>query len=201
MSSNHWPHPDMPDRDEHDPDRVAFLIPGHGYSAERPLLHFAAAVFAKHGWTTQNVWWSERPPARDGDDLVTWFRRLREFTLRQITPILDAEPAPKIALVGKSLGTFAASPAADRGLPGIWLTPVLRDSGLPADLHRATAPFLLVGSAADRSWDGSVARGMNGPLYETEDADHGLEIAGDPVRSAEILREVTSAMDDFVARL
>jgi hypothetical protein len=180
---------------------IAVLIPGHGYTTERPLLHFAAAVFRAHGWETHEVRWPEPPPARDGQELTAWFDQLRAFTIAQVTPILDRMTAPRIALAGKSMGAFAAALAADRGLPGIWLTPVLPDSPLPADLRRATAPFLLAGATVDRSWDPVIARSFGAPVYEAEGADHGMEIDGDPVRSAGILREVTIAMDEFVGEL
>ena len=93
------------------------------------------------------------------------------------------------------------APAADRGLPGIWLTPVLRDSPLPADLRRAAAPFLLVGGTADPSWDPEIARGFRQPVFEAHNADHAMETADDPANSAEILRRVTVAMDRFVTTL
>ena len=61
-----------------------FLIPGHGYTTERPLLHFAAAVFARHGWDIREVRWPEPPPARDGDDFPAWFERLLAFDPKQV---------------------------------------------------------------------------------------------------------------------
>jgi hypothetical protein len=99
------------------------------------------------------------------------------------------------------MGAFAAALAAERGLPGVWLTPVLRDSEVPNDLRRSTAPFLLVGSTLDPSWDAEVARSLGRPFYEAEDADHSMETDDDPVNSVEILRHATIAMDEFVARL
>jgi hypothetical protein len=78
---------------------------------------------------------------------------------------------------------------------------LLRDSELGADLRRCTAPYLLVGSNADRSWDGDLARALGGPVHEADGADHGMETADDPVNSAEILRRTTIAMDEFVASL
>ncbi|BEL05409.1 hypothetical protein Q0Z83_036000 [Actinoplanes sichuanensis] len=201
MTDIYWPRPSLPDRLERDPGRVAFLIPGGGYSTERPLLHFARAVFMRHGWTTQAVWWPQHPPQREGQDLRAWFTQLRSFVNEHVSQALSAEAAPKIALVGKSMGAFAASLAADRGLPGIWLTPVLRDSEVPDDLRRSAAPFLLVGGTADPSWDTGVARSFGQPFYEAHNADHGLETAEDPVNSADILRRVTIAMDEFVSHL
>ncbi len=201
MTETYWPRASEPDRVARDPDRVAFLIPGRGYSVERPLLHFARAVFMRHGWTTQEVWWPERPPQREGRDLHLWSAQLRSLVHAHMRQVLSVETAPKIALVGKSMGAFAAALAADRGLPGIWLTPVLRDSEMADDLRRSTAPFLLVGGTADPSWDRELVRSLGRPFHEAEGADHGMETDDDPVNSAEILRRTTIAMDEFVARL
>ena len=201
MTESYWPRPTRPDRVAQDPDRVALLIPGVQYSAEQPLLHFARAVFRRHGWTTETVWWPERPPQREGQDLASWFVQQRSFVHRHLSRALDAETAPTIALAGKSMGAFAAALAADRSLPGIWLTPILNDTEVPDDLRRTTAPFLLVGATADPSWNSELARSLGQPVYEAEGADHGMETDDDPVNSAEILRRTTIAMDEFVARL
>jgi hypothetical protein len=180
---------------------LVLLIPGHAYSAERPLLHFAGAVFAHHGWSTREIRWPAPPPAREGDELPVWFARQRTFVHAHLGQVLESETNPRIALVGKSMGAWAAGLAADRGLPAIWLTPILRDTDLAADLRRSPAPFLLVGGTADPSWDPSIARDLGRPFHEAENADHGLETADDPVNSAEILRRVTIAMDAFVSTL
>jgi hypothetical protein len=201
VQGNEKPRLWQPDRVERDLGRVALLIPGNGYSVERPLLHFARAVFMRYGWTTQEVWWPERPPQRKGQDLHVWFAQLRSFVHAHVSQILGAETAPKITLAGKSMGAFAAGLAADRGLPGIWLTPVLRDSEVASNLRRSTAPFLLVGGTADPSWDPELARSFGQPFYEADNADHGMETDDDPVNSAEILRHTTIAMDAFVRRL
>ena len=54
-----------------------------------------------------------------------------------------------MVLIGKSLGTYAAALAAERGLPAIWLTPLLTSDWVVDGLRRSTAPFLLVGGTAD----------------------------------------------------
>jgi pimeloyl-ACP methyl ester carboxylesterase len=197
MPGHIWPRPWLPDRIEGDPDRLALLIPGNGYSPERPLLHFARAVFMKHGWTTQELWWPERPPRPEPSQMAM----MREFAVRHVAAALERESAPKIALVGKSMGTFAAGIAADRGLPAVWLTPVLQYADSVADLRRATAPFLLVGGTGDRGWIPETARGFGQPVCEIEGADHGMETDDDPVNSALILHQITIAIDRFVSKL
>ncbi|MFI1994136.1 alpha/beta hydrolase [Actinoplanes sp. NPDC020271] len=179
---------------------VALLIPGGDYSAERPLLHFAGEVFAKHGWRTRAVRWPSLLPPR-GDDFALWNRQLRSYVHQYLSQLLGGEPDRRVALAGKSMGCFAAALAADRGLPAVWLTPVLRDSELPGDLQRATAPFLLLGGTADPTWAPAIARGLGRPFFEAANADHRLAIPGDPVRSVEVLRQATAAMDSFVSAL
>jgi hypothetical protein len=63
-------------RVERDPNRVALLVPALNYSPDRPLPHFARAVFARRGWTTQDLPWRDRPPQRDGQDLTVGFRSI-----------------------------------------------------------------------------------------------------------------------------
>jgi pimeloyl-ACP methyl ester carboxylesterase len=126
---------------------------------------------------------------------------LRSLVHAHVGQILERETAPTIALVGKSMGALAATLAADRSLPGIWLTPVLRDSELVGDLRRTAAPFLLVGGTADRGWDPELARSFGQPFYEVPGANHGMEVDDEPVTSAEIIRDVTIAMDAFVRAL
>lgn len=172
---------------------VALLLPGLSYSHERPLLSAARTVFTRHGWSTRDIRWPGRPPEREGQELHVWFARLQSFVHAHVGRVLDEETEPRIALVGKSMGAFAAARAAERGLPAIWLTPVLRDSPLPADLRRATAPFLLVGGTADPAWDPEVARGFGQPVYEAENADHSMETPG-----RDLLPEIIAAMEAFV---
>ncbi|GAA3581950.1 hypothetical protein GCM10022419_074380 [Nonomuraea rosea] len=180
-------------RHEGDPGRVAVLLPGQGYTAARPLLHFARAVLVQHGWSVQEIWW-DAPIGPSVEDREKW-------VVDQARQALDAEDAGRVLLVGKSLSTFAAPLAADRGLPAIWLTPLIALGGVLEGLRRSEAPTLLVGGTGDRSWDGDVVRTLDHPYVEIPDADHGLEIHGDAVGSVQILKDVTAAMSGFVAGL
>jgi len=183
----------LPERLDGDPLRVALLVPGGGYTPDRPLLHFARAVLRKHGWTTQELWWPTRPPPVEGE----W----PDWVNAQVADMLDRESADSLLLVGKSLGTMAATTAADRELPAIWLTPLLHQPWLAGELRRTTAPTLLVGGTADHSWIPSLARELPHPYLELTGADHGLETDDDPVNSADLLKQITAALDEFVAGL
>jgi acetyl esterase/lipase len=110
-------------------------------------------------------------------------------------------------VVGKSLGTHALPLAVERGLGGIWLTPLLRDQDQGA-LRRASAPTLVVGGTADPFWDhgvatelaasswSSVAEGRQ--IIELPGVDHSLEVPGDPRASVAVLGELTDTIARFL---
>ncbi|MEU3558566.1 alpha/beta hydrolase [Kitasatospora sp. NPDC006786] len=178
------------------PDRVALVLPGVGYTPARPLLHFARAVLLRHGWTVQELWWQLPDGFREfePEERIAWVER-------QAVRAVDAEHGACRLVVGKSLGSFAASVAADRGLPAAWLTPVLTVDHVVRALHRTGAPTLLVGGAADRLWSRPTADATGHEVLELPAADHGLELPDDPVGSIDALRQVTSRLGRFVAAL
>ncbi|MDI1465649.1 alpha/beta hydrolase [Catellatospora sp. KI3] len=176
-----------------DPDRVAIVLPGGGYTPDMPLLYYATAVLAKHGWTVQELRW--QPPAdRFSMDRTAW-------VLAQAEPVLAAETAPRRLLVGKSLGTFAAPLAVALGLPAIWLTPILSEPDIAAALAATTAATLLIGGGADASWEPEVAARLSAQQLVLPGADHALEHPDDPLTSVRDLARVTARMDEFLSTL
>ncbi|MGH3730857.1 MAG: alpha/beta hydrolase [Micromonosporaceae bacterium] len=164
-----------------------------GYTPARPLLHFTRAVFARSGWSVQEIWWNATG-GLDGGQLADW-------VMSEARRAVDVEKADRIVLVGKSLGTFATGLAAERSLPGIWLTPLLTQARVVDALSRAGAPTLLIGGSADPAWDGDLASKLGHPYLEIANADHGMEIEDDPAESVKILGQVTATVSDFVAGL
>ena len=173
-----------------DPGRVAIILPGVRYTPAAPLLHYARAVLLARGWTVQEIWWGDAPS-----------QGREEWVGEHASTALAWENAEELLLVGKSLGTLAAPVAAERGLPAVWLTPLLTEPAVVDALTRASRPRLLVGGTADPLWHAAAARRTGAELLEVPGADHGMEVDSDPVRSVEILREVTVAMERFVGGL
>jgi pimeloyl-ACP methyl ester carboxylesterase len=160
------------------------VVPGRLFGPFAPLLMYASLVFEARGGTIAPVSWA---PTDDADG--TWVRA-------QVLPAVDRHRATLI--VGKSLGTNAATIAAERDLPGIWLTPLLLDDVVLGALRSATAPQLLIGGTADKLWDGAVARELSPHVLEVEGADHGMLMPGEPLaRSAEVLGQVATAVEHF----
>ena len=168
-------------------DRRAVLIPGRGYDTRAPLFAYVGEALRRAGFDVHGISW-QAPPESGPAQTIGW-------VTEQVTPAL-AERTD--LLVGKSLGTLAAPLAADRGLPAVWLTPLLTRPEVVAALDRADAPFLLVGGTADRLWDGAVARRLTPHLLEIPDADHSMMLPGPLAASAAVLGRVCTAVEEFV---
>src|ERR1700733_12117345 len=147
----------------------AVVFPGGTSAPPGPLLWYASEIARRRGATVHRHAWSETP-------WVPWEQFLEQVS-GEIAGVLDAVGGTPL-LIGKSRGTVAATAAADRSLPAVWLTPLLTDDRVVAALGRASAPFLLVGGVADEWWDGAAARRLSPYVLEVAGADHSMAVPG-----------------------
>jgi hypothetical protein len=170
-----------------DPDRVATVLPGHGYTGDAPLLHFTRLLLRTRGWSVRTVRWVTPPaPAQ---------------LLGPARNLLDAGPARRHLVVAKSLSTWLLPSAVERGLPGVWLTPLLREAQVLRAAGAAVAPTLLVGGSLDPTWDPDAAAASGQRTLEVAGADHSLEVAGDVAASLDALWQVVTGIADFLEAL
>lgn len=175
------------------------MVPGRLYSPHGPLLAYAAKAAAARGAHVRHTHW--RAPARLGPGGDATSDERMEWVAGQVAPALDevTVPAGRPLLIGKSLGSCAAELAVERGLPAVWLTPLLRDRGVLTALGAATAPVLLIGGTADRlAWRGDRARSLTPHVVEVADADHDLCVPGPLAASATVLGLVATAVERFL---
>jgi hypothetical protein len=175
---------------EGDPARCAVILPGVAYFSQAPLLWFAREAATAQGWSALEL--SERAPP--GQEPFAWMRDRAERTL-------DTAGAETVAVIGKSLASAAAPLVAERGLPAVWLTPLLVRPEVVESLGASRAPALLVGSRADPTWaDGELPSGDSIELLELQGLDHSLQVEGDPGASLDVLRQVTERIGAFLER-
>jgi hypothetical protein len=176
---------------EGDPDRCVVLLPGVRYFSQAPLLWFAREAAQARGWSVLEL--SERAPA--DEEPFAWMRDRAQRAL-------GATEASSVAMLGKSLGSAAAGLAAERGLPAVWLTPLLVRPDVAQAFAATSAPTLLVGSPADQTWGGGeVADNEALEVMELDGLDHSLQVEGDPMASLDALRRVTERIGAFLGRL
>ncbi|GAA5122597.1 alpha/beta hydrolase family protein [Pseudonocardia adelaidensis] len=168
----------------------AVVVPGGKFGPAAGMLLYAGSVAETRGATVHRHWWSREPPDPFEPGIESWVRA-------EVAGLLDGVGGHPL-VIAKSLGTNAAALAAERGLPAVWLTPVLTVPWIAAAMGRATAPFLLVGGTADALWDGGLARRLSPHVLEVEGAGHGMEVPG-PVRDAiAVLGRVVGEMEEFL---
>lgn len=157
-------------------------------------MYYSGMLVERRGATVHRHDWSPDAPSLP-DSADETIERWVCAEVGRVLSGIDGRPL----IVGKSLGTYAALLAAERSLPAVWLTPLLRYS--PATVtafRRTTAPFLLIGGTADSAWDGDVAKQLTPHVLEVPGADHGMEVAGPATASIEVLRQVAVAIDEFL---
>jgi pimeloyl-ACP methyl ester carboxylesterase len=168
----------------------AVVVPGGKFGPAAGLLMYAGAVATRRGATVHRHSWTQEPPDPFQAAAESW-------VCAEVSHVLDAVGGSPL-LVAKSLGTYAAALAVERGTPAVWLTPVLTVPWVSAALSRATAPFLIVGGTADAMWDGALARRLSPHLLEIEGADHGMFVPGPLTDSIAVLGRVVAEIDGFL---
>jgi hypothetical protein len=176
---------------EGDATRCVVLLPGVRYFSQAPLLWFAREAAQARGWSVLEL--SERAPA--DREPFEWMRERAERAVEEAS-------AEATVVVGKSLASAAAPLASERGLPAIWLTPLLVRPEVVEALAAARAPTLAIGSPADPSWgNGTVPEADALEIVELEGLDHSLQVEGDPLASIDVLRQVTDRIGAFLGAL
>lgn len=172
-------------------ERRVVLLPGAWYPTRAPLLWFAREAAVAQGYGVLEV--LDLPPA--GEDPFAWVRD-------RATRALGHEPSRLDVVVGKSLSSDVADLAAERGLPAVWLTPLLDRPGVVAALARTGRPTLLVGSTGDPTWrPEALAPNVMLDVLELEGLDHALQLPGDPQHSLKTLQKVAKRVERFLGAL
>jgi hypothetical protein len=175
-----------------DPTRTVVLLPGAGHTVFAPLLWFAREVAQAQGWAVLQVSdsWDRSVEAEQ------WVEDRLYAALAYVGDVAN------LILITKSLSSLALPAAVERGIAGVWLTPLLGQDSVRAALPAVQTPRLVVGATADPTRDSQFVSGLaNVDVVEIEGSDHMLQHAYDVDESLEYLRRVTDSIDDFIAGL
>lgn len=170
--------------------KVAVVLPGAGYTADRPLLFWAAEILAEHGWHVEAVRWTVDEAAQQDP---------YAFTAQAVEQAFAAtQPASRRLVVAKSFGTLTIPWAERTQTPGIWLTPILTDRKIRKTLAQTTKQDLLIGGSADGFWDGGRKSETAGTFMEIPDANHSLQIPNNWRASLEAHSQIFARIEAFL---
>lgn len=187
---------------------LAVLLPGFGYTLDMPLFYYTEHLLLESGWDVLRVEYAyHRRPEADISPRSKLVERLDADTMAAWRAGLDQRHYGRVALVGKSLGTLAMGHllTAENPLPrasAVWLTPLLSVARLREQIARFGGPSLFVIGTADEEHDPETLDAMiaatNGEAVVVEGADHGMDIAGDPVGSVRAVERFVDALARFL---
>ncbi len=180
-------------------------FPGAHYGVDGPLLYYPSLALRQAGWDTLAVTYGFQSAgadlkARDLSGLLQEYRQAVEQAL--------AERAyPRIALLGKSLGTGVVARLC-RDLPALagaraaYLTPMLGTPFFdPAFAETSNPAFVALGTA-DRFYDPEALERLRAQrgfqLTPVEGADHSLNIPGDLEASIANMARVVRETVEFL---
>ncbi|MGL4176812.1 MAG: hypothetical protein ACRCSN_12130 [Dermatophilaceae bacterium] len=173
------------------------VVPGRGYGPQAPLLDLAREALHDVGAAVETVTWAVPRGLLD----IGREPFVRAHVEAALHVLAEVAPSGRPVVVAKSLGSYAAALAAERGLPAVWLTPALGDAAVVAAIARNPAPALLVGGTADRHWVPEAAAGTGKSVLTIDGGDHGLRPPG-PLRAyTEALGVVGTVIEEFLAHL
>jgi hypothetical protein len=165
-----------------------------------PLLDYGLEAAEARGARPMPLTWPQ-DPLPVGPSTQQW---VCEEVRSRLDAVLLETDSSDVVVIAKSLGTLAMPVLAELGTPAVLFTPLLVPVG-PLDVTpvlgavaTATAPVLLVGGGADRTWDGGAASRTGADLVEVPDADHGLRVPGPGAASAAVLGAVITRVEHFL---
>ena len=161
------------------------IMPGIGYTVDRPLLYWAAQALAANGWFVD---------------------RLDEWRKAALEHAAESGEEPQLLVVTKSLSTLSYPHSAKLGLRVVLLTPVLNPP--PFDRHKSVIPAPLPGTAgspmplicagdADPYYDDAKAHLLTDHVRTYAGANHSIEVPDDWQTSLDYLKQVTQAIVDY----
>ena len=196
-------------RQEQGADHLALLLPGIGYTADMPLLHYSGHLLLQHAveLLVVDYAYSQNPLFRAAAeaDRVQW---LLEDVTAAWDAVVSRRQYKRYTLLGKSLGTLAMgqlllSRPVLSNAAAIWLTPLLGENRLVEVMRQHRGPSLIAIGTADPAYVPNALATIQGETgAETilvEGADHGLELPGDALGSVRMLERVMRRVDQFLA--
>lgn len=181
---------------------LAVVLPGAGYSFREPLLRYSIQVLLKKGFrvVALDKVYGDDPAWRSLTVEQEARKIVEDDTLKVFEEIQSRFSEPIDLLLGRSLGTYAIACLLERELVApkkiIWQTPALgskwstmRDCKIPGFGILGTADYYYRAAIENLPKDRIIV----------ENADHGMEIPGDPIQSIEILKRVMLATEEWIS--
>jgi hypothetical protein len=187
--------------------RLALVLPGINYNADKPLIYYTTQVLQFHAADVLQLRPDYQVPAFQKapvDERLAW---MAGDIRAGLAAGLAAGSYRQIILAGKSIGTLAialllaGSPELNQAV-AVWLTPLLHDPLVVKAARGHTGPSFFIAGSGDETFDPRamqlIQNETGAQAWIAEGADHSLEIPGDPLQSLHILLTGMQALSSFL---
>jgi pimeloyl-ACP methyl ester carboxylesterase len=185
-----------------DSQTLAVILPGAGYTALGPVLHYPRLWALGNGIDTLTV--DYRASGK-----MAW-QEAADYTAACAVAVFDAVARDhsyrKFMVIGKSLGTRAMGPLLEQrpvlqSSTCVWLTPIFADNAMMDTIQRYRPPSLLVVGTDDPSYDEErlnvALQATSGTSLVIEGANHSLELKNDVRGSLAVIPRLLDALDQL----
>lgn len=120
------------------------IMPGIGYTVDRPLLYWSAQALAANGWFVDRLDLKLTESVEFPEMIACMERVVDEWRKAALEHAAESGEEPQLLVVTKSLSTLSYPHSAKLGLRVVLLTPVLNPP--PFDKHKSVIPAPLPGA-------------------------------------------------------
>lgn len=178
--------------------KTALILPGAGYSVDRPLLYFTTDLLLARAYQVILIHtnYSRFPTYRATTESHARHAIINDETAR-IAATLDERGIKPSIIVGKSIGTRAMRHLVPHftSPKNIWLTPVIENDW--SFLAGQEKNNLIIIGTADPLYP-SMQSKLPKTSYVVPDADHSLEIPGDMQKTIATLGPIMGRIQAFL---
>ena len=187
-------------------DRLALIFPGLHYRCDMPLLYYATKLLLEGGCDVLQLWINSEAPEFECISQAELTQQLLEYSEALLIAGKNGGAYKDLLLVGKSLGTLIMTLMLtnDQAFPNkttIWFTPLVNLPPVSQVMLSLSGPAFIAGGDADPTFEQEAIPQIkampNTTLSVLKDANHSLEIPGDPIRSLQNLSQVMIDLTAF----
>lgn len=189
---------------------ICIMLPGLGYSTQRPLFHYATGVCLNNNVDVLNINYNfvknEKFRVLPKEEQEQWMYE----DVKTVVETAVKDPGyEQCILLSKSIGTIPMAREWTeetflQNSVGIWLTPLLKEDRVYQALVETELPSLCVIGDEDHHFiEERLSAVENNPLVSTvviPKADHGLEVQGNTLASIEAMKEIMVHVEAFIKK-
>lgn len=187
---------------------ICIMLPGLGYTTQRPLFHYATSMCIEGNIDVLHINYhfnkNENFLALSRAEQVAW---MYEDVKAVVDDVLKDTDYEQHIWLCKSIGTISmAKEWTQKNFihhsVGIWLTPLLKDDNVYNALLNTEIPSLCVIGDRDHHFLeerlSSLEKNELVRVVVIPNADHSLEIKGDVTATIDAMKEIINTIQDFI---